>query len=143
MKKGYCFLLLSGFVACSLLGCSLVPSTANTSSNDFRLEYEQFQGGISLLSGPVTITRAEIIVKGSELVVAGTLQRAHQVHLPGSVHLVVLSPEGEMLWDKRQRVSGLMSHRSGMLNVPFRIRLGRLPPKGAVIRIRYRGPGSA
>jgi len=137
MKKGYRFLLLSGFMASSILGCSLAPSVSATSSDDFKLDYARFKGGIPLSSGPVTITRAEIIVQGSELVVAGTLRRPHQVHFPGFLRLVIRSPERELLWEEKHRIPGLLSHRNGMLEVPFRIKLERLPPKGVVVSLCY------
>ena len=128
-------LVILSFFASS---CSTLPGISGKSSSDYIIEHQQDNGTVLVSAGSgIVITSAEAMVEGNELVIAGIMQRPHEVRFPGNVHLVILSPAGERLLDTERSIAGLSTRSKGMLNIPFRIGLGFLPPKGAIIRLQY------
>lgn len=125
-----------GMAVLSLMlgGCAL-PRPERMAESTVKLEVVPTQ--------VASVSEARVEQRGEELVISGTVRKYHRFYLPSHVDVVVCGPDGKMLGQVQQRLTGgYFTSRGGEKEVRFTARLSLTPPAGSTVRVRYHAPSS-
>ena len=89
----------------------------------------------------VTVAKAKIVDQsGSELELAGQLNRPHRLPMAGHLHTYVYVKNGNLVSDSKHRVLGLNSQRGGSMRVPFRVSIKDVANEIDRVYLEYHNP---
>ncbi len=136
------FLPLITIIGLTLSGC-VTHHPVSTAEPWVSMDYSPEYSAVLSSKTSVTVSQARVYQDGDEFVVSGKVKRMHEIQLPGHVDLAICDSDGTLLIQKTTRIPSLASNRKGVLELPFRFRLGFVPPEGSKIRLQYHPPASA